>query len=415
MADSDALSQLQQWLSANITPLIATDTPQGLALVTALLLLVSWLGFKVSHYLLQGKITKLIFHSKTNWDDELHKQHFFTRCTHVVPAVLVFVLAAALLPQEHLLTAILQKLAGIYLMLSVVLALFAILNSIHEIYNQSRYAKRVPITGFIQIAKLLLSLITILLIISSLLNKSPLILLSGLGALTAILILVFRDAILGFVAGVQIVANRMVNTGDWIEVPKYGADGNVLALGLTTVKVQNWDKTISMIPTHVLISDGVKNWKGMELSGGRRIKRALHLDLKTVTFATPEQLEAWQELNLLAPYLKQKLTELAYQNQAYNEPGQNLNARKLTNLGTYRAYALAYLKHHPQVRQDMTLLVRQLQPTEVGLPLEIYCFCNDTAWGNYEAIQADIFDHLIAMLQSFGLRAYQRTSDGERV
>jgi miniconductance mechanosensitive channel len=244
------------------------------------------------------------------------------------------------------------------------------------------------------------------------LDKSPLLLLSGLGAVTAILLLLFRDTILGFVAGIQIAANRMVNTGDWIEMPKYGADGDVLQVGLTTVKVQNWDKTISTIPTYALISEPVKNWRGMTESGGRRIKRSLNIDIQSIRFCDQDMLQEFSKIHYIKSYIQAKLEELQRFNSEQQVDTTDLvNSRRLTNIGTLRAYMQAYLENHPDINQDMTLMVRQRPPTELGVPLEIYCFCADKNWVNYEGIQSDIFDRFLAILPAFKLRAYQRVSD----
>jgi miniconductance mechanosensitive channel len=258
---------------------------------------------------------------------------------------------------------------------------------------------------------LIACLIAGIFVLATLMGKSPVYFLSGIGAVTAIIILVFKDAILGFVAGIQISVNQMVRIGDWIEMPKAGADGDVIDVSLTTVKVRNWDKTITTIPTYSLISDSFKNWRGMFESGGRRIKRALFLDMQTVGFADEQLLEGWKGIRLLKPYLEEKLAEIAEENkQRGDDLGVLGNGRRLTNVGTFRAYCVAYLKAHPRIHKDMTFLVRQLQPTEHGLPLEIYVFTTDTRWAFYEGIQADVFDHLIAIVGQFGLRVFQAPS-----
>ena len=248
-----------------------------------------------------------------------------------------------------------------------------------------------------------------LLISSLLINKSPLILLSGMTAIAAVLLLIFRDTILGFVAGIQIAANRMFNTGDWIELPKYHVDGEIQEIGLTNVKVQNWDKTISTLPTYSLTTEVVKNWRGMSQSNGRRIKRSLYIDLRSVKFCDEQMLDTYANILHLHDYIKDKKAALDhYHQEAHIDSGDRLNSRKLTNLGTFRSYVLSYLNSHADINSDMTLMVRQLAPTEIGLPLEIYCFSANKNWVDYEMIQADIFDHLIAMLPQFGLKAYQR-------
>lgn len=395
-----------------------TLTPHSwLYQLTSLLVLfvVAWISLRIMRLVFHGKITKLIISSKNTWDDELHKHRFFRRCGHIVPALLIYILSSVLLEESENTLVFVQKAMLIYMLLAAVAAGNALFNTIEDIYNASDFAKRAPITGFVQVGKLLLVIVAVLLIIASLLDKSPLLLLSGLGAVTAILLLLFRDTILGFVAGIQIAANRMVNTGDWIELPKHGADGEVLEVGLTTVKIRNWDNTISTVPTYALITDPVKNWRGMSESGGRRIKRSIMLDVQSIKFCDANTLEEFKKIRYISDYIEEKKRELSEFHQAQNIDEQDLlNSRRLTNLGTFRAYTRAYLQNHPQINQELTLIVRQLRPTELGLPIEIYCFSSDKNWVAYEGIQADIFDHLFAMLPIFGLRAYQRVSDYQK-
>ncbi|WP_428982844.1 mechanosensitive ion channel family protein [Paraglaciecola aquimarina] len=371
----------------------------------------AWLSLRISGLFLTGRMTSLVMKSKNNFDDQLHKFSFFRRSRHIFPALIIYVLSGVLIENISLLV-FLQKSALIYILIVAVKASSALLNAIEGTYNASNLAKKAPITGFVQVGKLFVVIVAGLLIISNLLDKSPLLLLSGLGAVTAILLLLFRDTILGFVAGIQIAANRMVNTGDWIEMAKYGADGDVLEVGLTTVKVQNWDKTISTIPTYALITESVKNWRGMSESGGRRIKRSIYLDIQSIQFCDEAMLNEFSNIRYIQSYIDSKKQQLQAFHQEQKIDNQDLvNSRRLTNIGTLRAYMQAYLVAHPKINQDMTLMVRQLPPTELGVPLEVYCFCSDKAWVNYEAIQGDIFDHFLAMLPIFNLRAYQRVSD----
>ncbi|GAC23486.1 MAG: mechanosensitive ion channel protein MscS [Alteromonadaceae bacterium] len=376
-----------------------------------LLMCLAWLSFRLVRIALTGRLTRLVFNSKNKIDDELHEHGVFRRIAHIVPAMVIY-LCSSMLVEDPILYSALQKIAVIYMLIAAVAASSALLNTVEDIYNASELAKRAPVTGFIQVGKLFVVIVAGLLIISSLLDKSPLLLLSGLGAVTAILLLLFKDTILGFVAGIQIAANRMVNTGDWVELPKYGADGTVLQVGLTTVKVQNWDKTISTVPTYSLITDSMKNWRGMSESAGRRIKRSIYIDVNSIKFCDQEMLDDFRKIRYINQYIEKKRAELDAYNQEQKIDIQDLlNSRRLTNIGTLRAYLVSYLRHHPSVNQDMTLMVRQLPPTELGLPLEIYCFSANKDWIAYEGIQGDIFDHALAMLPVFGLRAYQRISD----
>jgi len=284
----------------------------------------------------------------------------------------------------------------------------AVLTAANEFYTRRPENRDRPIKGYVQVLKILVAIVTAVLILGTLLDRSPLIFLSGLGAMTAVLLLIFRDTILSLVASAQITGNDMVRVGDWIEMPQYGADGDVIDVALHTVKVQNWDKTITTVPTHKLISDPFKNWRFMSLSGGRRIKRALYLDMSTVRFLEPGEIDHFEQFALLGDYVRDKRAELeAYNAEAGRNPEINADIRRLTNLGTFRVYVERYLRAHPHVHQDMTLMVRQRDPTPTGMPVEIYCFTNTTAWVEYEAIQADIFDHLLAIAPEFGLRVFQ--------
>jgi miniconductance mechanosensitive channel len=371
----------------------------------------AWFSFKVSRIILRGNLTKLVMRTKNTFDDELHRHGFFRRTSHLAPASVIYILSPLFIGNTLLLM-LLQKSAVVYAVIAIVRTGSALLNTVEDSYNASNLAKKAPITGFIQVAKLFMVIIAMLLMISNLLDKSPLILLSGLGAVTAILLLLFKDTILGFVAGIQIAANRMVNTGDWISMPQYGADGDVLQVGLTTVKVQNWDKTITTIPTYALIAEPVKNWRGMSESGGRRIKRSIHIDIQSIRFCDEEMLNEFSTIRYIKAYIQKKKDDLqAFHSEQKIDLQDLVNSRRLTNIGTLRAYMQAYLANHSKINQDMTLMVRQLPPTELGVPLEIYCFSADKNWINYEGIQADIFDHLLAILPVFRLRAYQRVSD----
>ncbi|HSP41905.1 MAG TPA: mechanosensitive ion channel family protein [Luteolibacter sp.] len=335
---------------------------------------------------------------------------------HMTPAIFIHRAAPGFLGQGHALAEVLHTLTLIYLLLSGVLALFSLINGFVRLYEQRPLAREVPATSFVQVIKLVIALIALVLGVSVIIGRSPLIIFSGLGAMTAILLLVFKDAILGFVAGIQLAANRMIAVGDWVEMPKYGADGDVEEVALTTVKVRNWDRTRTTIPTYALISDSFKNWRGMQEAGGRRIKRALHIDTQSIRLLDDDLHARLHEIRLLQPYFEAKDRELEqwYREQGYaSRDDAGINGRKLTNVGTYRAYAEAYLRHHPKIHQNMTLLVRHLDPGAHGLPIEFYCFTNDIRWGAYESIQADIFDHLIAMARVFDLAIHQSPASSD--
>jgi len=352
--------------------------------------------------------------SRFSWDDALVAHNVFGRLAQVVPALIVFVGVPFVpgLPEGG--TQVLRNVAMGYMVLMLTLALTAMLSAASTIYAASPVAKGRPLKGFVQLVQIVVWILGGVLIIATVLDRSPLLLLSGFGAMTAILLLVFKDTILSLVASVQLTAQDMVRVGDWIEMPQFGADGDVIDVQLHTVKVQNWDKTITTIPTHRLITDSFKNWRGMSQSGARRIKRAIFIDVSSIRFQTQDEVDHFTRFALLRDYVKNKEQELADYNAGLaTEVDAEVNRRRLTNVGTFRAYAYDYLKNHPRIDNDMTLIVRQLAPGPEGLPLEIYCFTNTTAWAAYEDIQSDIFDHLLAIVPEFGLRLYQKPAGSD--
>ncbi len=348
--------------------------------------------------------------TETRWDDILVETRLFKRIALFAPAVVVYLSAYAFtVAQEGIQRAVLA-----FMVLVGVLACNSLLRATAAIYRTLEVSRNRPIKGFIQIARIVIFFLAGVFVLSAVMDKSPWVFLTGMGALTALLLLIFKDTLLGLVASFQITAADMVREGDWIAMPKYGADGDVIDVSLHTVKVRNWDKTITTIPTYALVSDSFKNWRGMEESGGRRIKRSVHIDMNTIAFCTDEMLEKFEKIQLLADYVSAKRKDVEEHNSATGaDPQQLINGRRLTNVGTFRAYVVAYLKSHPKIHQNMTFLVRQLAPGENGLPLEIYVFSNDQAWARYEEIQADLFDHILAVIPEFGLRVFQNPSGSD--
>ena len=393
---------------AEINPLLPTGAM--LALLIVLALVADWIANRG----LVAIVKRLVSRTSISWDNTIVEHKVIDRLVHLIPAVIVFsgITFVPGLPEG--VTVVVRNVAVGYMALMLTMALSSLLSAASAIYGETPLAKERPLKGFIQLVQIAVWIFGGVMIVAAVLNKSPLLLLSGFGAMTAILLLIFRDTILSLVASVQLTAQDMVRVGDWIEMPKFGADGDVIDVQLHTVKVQNWDKTITTIPTHRLISESFRNWRGMSESGGRRIKRAVHLDQSSIRFQTPEEVERFRRFVLLEDYIDSKEKELADYNKGL--PGQvdaEVNQRRLTNIGTFRAYTFNYLKHHPAIRQDMTLLVRQREPGPQGLPLEIYCFTNTTAWAEYENIQSDIFDHLLAIVPEFGLRVYQQPAGSD--
>jgi miniconductance mechanosensitive channel len=384
--------------------------PATLVTCLAILLLGGLLLLLINRFVLKG-IGRLIRKSPPLWDDILHRRGVIRHLLKLLPGFLVLGLTEAWLPPGGTASHLMRLASHIWLLVSGLLSLFALLDSIDECYSARPYARHMPLRGFIQGVKMVALSIVLILTVALLMGKSPALLVSGLGAMTAVLMLIFKDPILGLVAGVQLSANRMLAVGDWLEMPKYQADGDVIDITLTTVKVQNWDKTITTVPTYALISDSFKNWRGMQEAGGRRIKRSLYIDSRSVRFLTEDDLARLRKAQLLTHYIDRKLEEIERSNREQSiDPSSPVNGRRLTNVGTFRAYLQAYLRAHPGIHPEMLSMVRQLQPTPQGLPLEIYAFTRTTSWADYEGIQADIFDHVLAVVPEFGLRIFQLPS-----
>lgn len=413
MRSIQLLSSFQVWLNEWLQ-IGGVETPPQVVLLLSIvaLLALAIVAYFLAKQLLQRVIGNLVKKSQTHWDDVLLENRFFFWLAQLAPGVVLYGAAEKMLGQPEAWVKIFQNGSVVYMIVVGYLAFSALLNGSLDIYRKFPISKEIPIRSFLQVAKLILFVITAIVLMSILLDQSPIYFLSGLGAITAVLMLIFKDAILGLVAGVQLAANRMVARGDWIEMPKYGADGSVIDIALTTVKVQNWDNTITTVPTYALISDSFKNWRGMQESGGRRIKRSLKIDVNTVGFCDDALLKELRKIELISDYLKKREAEIA-EERSTRKDGEchPANTRALTNLGTFRAYVRAYVENHPMVHQELTVLVRQLAPTENGLPLEIYVFSKDKNWVTYESLQSDIFDHVFAMLPTFKLRAFQRGTD----
>lgn len=394
----------------------------------AILAVVAWAASQAAKRVLLVFLRKVTKRTRSTWDDRLLDRKVFERIAHLAPAMVVFYgigLALGVTPEEarlgtepevlELTFLVVRRVAMAYMVLTGALAFSGFLAAVDDIYRHTYLeSNNRPIKGYLQVLAIFVYVASGIVMISILADRSPVIFLSGLGALTAVLLLVFRDTILSLVASVQIMSNDMIRIGDWVEMPQAHADGDVIDIALHTVKIQNWDKTFTTVPTHKFISESFRNWRGMQESGGRRIKRPLYLDVNSVRFLTDEEIDRLGRYEFLCGYMEQKRREIAEANgRPLGDAKVIPERRRLTNVGTFRAYVLHYLKNHPRIHGEMTLLVRQLQPGPEGLPLEIYCFTNDTTWANYEGIQADIFDHMFAILPEFGLRAYQKPAGSD--
>ncbi|BEO55170.1 MULTISPECIES: mechanosensitive ion channel family protein [Serratia] len=380
----------------------------SLLMVLGLIVLISVVIHLVLHRVVLAALQRRGQQSQRVWQQAITQYKLFQRVALLLQGVIISIQATLWLQSGSQTQAVIVTAAQVWILAFTLLSLFSLLDTLLALLRQSPIANQLPLRGIFQGLKLVAAILIGIMIVSLLMGKSPLLLLSGLGAMTAVLMLVFKDPILGLVAGIQLSANDMLKIGDWLEMPKYGADGAVTDIGLTTVKVRNWDNTVTTIPTYALISDSFKNWRSMSESGGRRIKRSLNIDTGSVHFLSEEEQRRLQRNPLLHSYLNVKTQELSQHNQEIAvDLASPLNGRRLTNLGTLRAYLEAYLRAHPRIHQNMTLMVRQLAPTPEGLPLEIYAFTNTTVWAEYESIQADIFDHILAVIDEFGLRVHQ--------
>lgn len=376
-------------------------------IVIFILLIVAWVADKFAAFLMRKIVPKLIKKTKTRWDDVLLRNKVFVKIAHFIPG-LVIVFFYPLIASDEIRTFI-EYTINSYFIIVFLLVISSFINSFADIYSSFRgEGEGDNIKIYLQLAKVVLYSLGGIAIVSIFANRNFIDILKGLGAMITVLLIVYKDTIMGFVAGIQLSANKMVKVGDWVSVDKHNADGTVTEISLNTVKVQNWDKTITTIPTYKLMSESFINWKGMEESGGRRIKRHINIDLDSIHFLTPEEIERLKRFELLKKYISDKLKELEASNKNEKE---TVNQRKLTNIGTFRKYIENYLLSTGYVNTEMTFIVRQLQPTELGVPIEIYMFCKEKAWVNYEGVQSDIFDHIFAVVPKFNLQIFQRTSN----
>ena len=376
---------------------------QSLSIV-GILGIVSMTAYWVTKKVIISLLTRMFRKTRTQFDDILVKHNVFKRLTYVVPALIFYNFAYAA-PQF---TIMIQRASLTLMAIAGLLVINSFINALRDIYKQTKYHERLDINSYLQITKLIINILGSVVIVGIIINKDTTLLLSGLGAMTAVIMLIFKDTILSLVASLQISSNDLFKIGDWVEAPQFSADGDVVDIGLHTVKIQNWDKTISVIPTHKLIDSTFKNWRGMSESGGRRIKRSLSIDMNSISLCNAETLDRFRKFELIREYVNLKQKEVVEHNKTNNiDSSELINGRCLTNIGTFRAYIEAYLRSNSKIHKDMTFLVRQLDPTEKGLPIQIYVFTNDTDWVRYEGIQGDIFDHLLAVIPEFGLRLFQ--------
>ncbi len=386
-------------------------------ITVALVAFLSWFSYIVARFLLNRIVANIVRKTKFKWDDIFFDNKVFTRLSHFAPAIVIYLMAGWALESYPGWLEFVQKLTYLYMIIAGVLFLFAFVNAWHSIYETLPISKHRYIKGYIQLLNIFIAIVAALIAISVIFETDVSKLVAGLGAMAAVIMLVFKDTILGLVASVQLSANKMLRVGDWITIPSRGTDGTVTDITLNTVKIQNFDKTIITVPTYALVQESFQNWSGMEESGGRRIKRSVYIDIRSVHFLDKDQIEKLKKIQILKEYIETKEKELFEFNEKNSiDDSVLVNGRRMTNVGTFRVYVSAYLRQHPKIHNNMTFLVRQLPVSEKGLPIEIYVFSNDQEWANYEAIQADIFDHLLAVVPEFGLKVFQNpTGDDFRL
>ena len=383
--------------------------------LTAVILSAGVAVLAILAYLVAKRVVVHLIHSvftktQSRLDDVLVSRRVFSKIAYLAPSWVCYKLLPDALHDYSALAAIIETIIMIYFVVVIAMIVDSVINSLIDIYfSFGSKGRRIPIQSFAQVAKLVTYFVAVIVIVSLIIGESPLKLFAGLGAMTAVLMLIFKDPILGFVAGIQLSSNNMVAIGDWVEIPQHNADGDILEIGLTTVKVRNFDNTVTTVPTQSLINESFKNWRGMQESDGRRIKRCIYIDINSISFCDEDRLDRYRKIDYIHEYIESKQSEIGDYNAKFSNADQSkVNGRRITNIGTFRAYVEAYLRNHPQINKKLTLLVRQLASTELGLPIEIYVFSSEKNWIKYEAIQADIFDHLFAVAKEFDLHVYQR-------
>ena len=370
---------------------------------------ISIFSYLLTKFILLNIISRFFRKTSTQIDDALIDNGFLRRLSYTIPLVIIHSMIGYKFGNIDLISRI------IYASFSIIgiSVIHSILSSVNELHSKSKFSDKLNIKSYVQIVKLIVTLFGVIIVISFLSNQSPWYLLSGLGALTAVLMLIFKDTILSLVSSIQITSSDLFKIGDWVEAPQFGADGDVIDIALHTIRIQNWDKTITTIPTHKLIDSSFKNWRGMSDSGGRRIKRSINIDLNSVKFCNDEMVKRYKKIHILSDYIDSKDSEIKDHNKTKEVSASILNGRALTNIGTYRAYIQNYLRSNASIHSDMTFLVRQLSPGENGVPLEVYVFSSNTNWVEYESIQSDIFDHLIASVKEFDLVLFQNPTGND--
>ncbi len=400
-----------EWLTDWLVGLGVEETSAmylKLLILLFILFIFSYVTNLIVKKILIRSIRSVIKKTKTVWDDALVENKVFITLSHIAPAVVIYLTTPYIFEDFSGAIPYILRLVNAYISTVLIIVIINFLNTLKYYFENTKLFKDSPLDSYFQLVKIAIYIIGGIIILSFLLNKSPLYFFSALGAMTVVLLLIFKDTLMGFVASIQLSANEMIQIGDWVSMPKYGADGDVIEMNLTTIKIQNWDKTFTTIPTYAFISESFKNWRGMSESGGRRIKRSLNIKISSIKFCTVEMLERFKKFQLIKDYIEEKSNKIEeYNKENKIDKSYLINGRHLTNIGIFRVYTEAYVKINPDINLNMTCMVRQLLPTEKGLPIEIYTFSNRQEWVIYEGIMSDMFDHLIAAVPEFELEVFQ--------
>lgn len=411
------IEKIESWLIEQFLKLQFSEFYAEFTAVIILIIGLLILGIivdRISREVLLSGFAKIASKSKTHWDDFLIKHRVVTAIAHLAPVLFIFYFLPHVFQEYETVVDYVNRLSEIVVIITALIVIFRFLNVVREILEGIALFKDKPLQSYFQLIKIVIGIIMGVLILSIIADKSIMYFFGAFGAISAVLLLVFKDTILGFIASIQLAANDMIRVGDWVQMDKYGADGDVIEINLATVKVKNWDKTITTVPTYSFISDSFKNWRGMQETGSRRIARSIFINQHSVKFCDNDLLERFKKIYILKGYVEEKEKEIEeYNKERKVDITQVSNGRRMTNLGTFRAYLLRYLENHPKINQELTLLVRQLEPTANGIPIQVYAFCNDIAWANYEAVQSDIFDHILAVVSQFELEVFQNPSGSD--
>ncbi|NEN23603.1 mechanosensitive ion channel [Cryomorpha ignava] len=406
---------IEDWLLDNLGVDPSNTQFLKMVILVVVTVLVAIILRTLGQFFINKFIKRVVQRTSAKWDDVLMDEGVFRKLGYLVPAIYITGALPFVFTDYPGWIPAIKTLTSAYIALVIVRIFISFISATNIYFSRSERFKDKPIGSFTQLAKIIVWITGIIFVLSILIDRNPIALFGAMGAISAVLLLIFKDTILGFIASIQLTINDMVRIGDWVSVPKYGADGDVMEIYLTTIKVKNWDNTISTVPTYSFVSDSFKNWRGMQESGGRRIKRAISFKISSVQFVDDEMLERFSKIELAQPHIEKRSAEIKIYNEekAVNTEASIVNGRRMTNLGIFRAYILNVLRHNPNINQDLVCMVRQQDPTELGVPLEVYCFSRIKSWIEYEGIQSDIFDHILATANHFDLEVFENPASSD--